>query len=408
MAGVTQQLRTMVIPAVVKPPSAVTPVDMARQPHAVAPLHIPSLDGLRAVSFLIVFVAHSHITLRVPGGFGVTVFFFLSGFLITTLMRLERQSTGTVDIGHFYLRRVLRILPPFYAILALGVALTALDVLPGELKLSAMLAQVFHIANYWFIFNGSDGVPAGTVPYWSLAVEEHFYLGFPLLYVVLTQYLGRRSQAAALWSLCAVICAWRCYLVISGGVAEERTYMGSDTRFDSILFGCALAVGLNPVIDPPLGQDWVWKWISTPAALLALAFTFWYQEPWFRETTRYSLQGLALTPLFVTAIRFPEWLPCRVLNARPVAFFGVLSYSLYLAHQMALVVVETWFASLTGYAAAAVALAISLSVALLIYYGIEKPSARLRKRLAHGSRVKRSSDVAAPQIVDEALACSSR
>jgi peptidoglycan/LPS O-acetylase OafA/YrhL len=77
-----------------------------------APLHIPSLDGLRALSFLIVFLAHSGVS-GVPGGFGVTVFFYLSGFLITTLMRVEQENTGRVNLRHFYLRRALRILPPF-------------------------------------------------------------------------------------------------------------------------------------------------------------------------------------------------------------------------------------------------------------------------------------------------------
>src|SRR5258708_20144236 len=77
-----------------------------------APFHIPSLDGLRAISFFIVFVSHAGID-AVPGGFGVTVFFFLSGYLITTLMRLEAGKTGNVSLRSFYLRRAFRILPPF-------------------------------------------------------------------------------------------------------------------------------------------------------------------------------------------------------------------------------------------------------------------------------------------------------
>src|ERR1700733_3673943 len=76
-------------------------------------LHIPSLDGLRTLSFLIVFTAHAGLDRIVPGGFGVTVFFFLSGYLITTLMRVEAETSGHVSLKHFYLRRALRILPPF-------------------------------------------------------------------------------------------------------------------------------------------------------------------------------------------------------------------------------------------------------------------------------------------------------
>jgi len=80
-------------------------------------VHFPSLDGLRGVSFMLVFLAHAGLEHRVPGGFGVTTFFFLSGFLITSLMRIEARSAGTVSLRHFYLRRVFRILPPFYLVL---------------------------------------------------------------------------------------------------------------------------------------------------------------------------------------------------------------------------------------------------------------------------------------------------
>src|SRR5580700_8795245 len=106
----------------------------------VSPAHIPSLDGLRTVSFLIVFLSHSGLLNIVPGGFGVTVFFYLSGFLITTLMRVERQKTGTVNVRHFYLRRALRILPPFYLVLIVASGLTALKLLPGELEPRVVLA----------------------------------------------------------------------------------------------------------------------------------------------------------------------------------------------------------------------------------------------------------------------------
>src|SRR5229473_790790 len=88
-------------------------------------LTVPSLDGLRAFSFLLVFVAHAGLEGIVPGGFGVTVFFFLSGYLITTLMRQEFERYGDVSLKHFYLRRVLRILPPFYLVLIAATAASA-------------------------------------------------------------------------------------------------------------------------------------------------------------------------------------------------------------------------------------------------------------------------------------------
>jgi len=354
-------------------------------------MHIPSLDGLRAVSFFIVFVAHSGLQWFVPGGFGVTVFFFLSGFLITTLIRVEQQTTGTISVRNFYLRRALRILPPFYLILAFATLLTVVRVSPGQLQAKPLLAQLFHFSNYWFIFHGSDGTPAGTVPYWSLAVEEHFYLVFPVLYIILSRYLSRRGQAWSLLAICALVCAWRFVLVLGFHTGVDRTYMGSDTRFDSILFGCVLAIAMNPMLDAPKGSARLWQQGLVPAGLALLLVTFGYRAPWFRETLRYTLQGIALTPIFVAAMRFPDWLPFRILNQRAVAFVGVLSYTLYLIHQIILMALQHVAPSLSELTMALIALAISMIVALLIHRFIEEPCARLRKRLARGAPVGRAA-----------------
>ena len=351
--------------------------------------HIPSLDGLRALSFFIVFLAHSGLDvglpfLAMPGGFGVTVFFYLSGFLITTLLRLERETTGSISIKKFYLRRALRILPPFYLSLLLAASLTVVHVLPGHLRGGVLAAQALHVSNYWFIWRGFEGTPAGTAPYWSLAVEEHFYLLFPLVYLGLSRMCSNRRQGYALWTLCAITCAWRCILVLGLGVDDNRTYMGSDTRFDSILFGCALAVVMNPMLDRPSGSDRLWKAVLLPAGVALLLFTFVYRAPWFRETVRYSLQGVALTSVFVAAMRFPAWWPFRALNTKPVAFVGVLSYTLYLTHQIVITAVQFWLPALQQLWSLTLALAIAFAIALAIHRFVEEPAARIRKRLARG------------------------
>src|ERR1700730_1134803 len=95
--------------------------------------HIPSLDGIRALSVLLVFFAHAGLDRVVPGGLGVTIFFFLSGYLITTLLRVEYQKNLRVSVRHFWLRRVLRIMPPFYAVLCATVVATSMFS-PGPLK----------------------------------------------------------------------------------------------------------------------------------------------------------------------------------------------------------------------------------------------------------------------------------
>jgi peptidoglycan/LPS O-acetylase OafA/YrhL len=343
---------------------------------------IPSLDGLRAVSFLIVFVSHAGLQTLVPGGFGVTVFFFLSGFLITTLLRLEQEQHGAIRLREFYLRRALRIWPPFYTILLLAALGTAVGLVGGRLLPLPLLAQALHFNNYWTIFRGTDGIPLGAGVYWSLAIEEHFYLLFPWIFRALHRgFAEERPRAWVLWGLCALILAWRCVLVFGFRVPEDRTYMGSDTRFDSILFGCALALWRNPQLDPPALSERTWKWVLFPAALALLASTFLYRDPGFRETFRYTLQGIGLVPVFVVAIRWPEWGPMRWLNTRPMRFVGVLSYSLYLLHHVVLGVFHLR-TRLHPLVQGVLALAACIAIAWAIHAAIEKPAARLRRRLS--------------------------
>lgn len=337
------------------------------------------------MSFLVVFLSHTGLGDVVPGGFGVTVFFFLSGFLITTLMRAEFESTGAVSFGRFYLRRALRILPPFYLIL-LGAALVTDLLTPGQVSGATLLAQGLHLTNYWTIAHGETGQPMGTGVYWSLAVEEHFYLLFPLLYVGMQrQRLRPAQQARLLWSLCALVMLWRCVLVMAFHVPSDRTYLGTDTRIDSILFGCALAVWGNPVLDAHRvfpERERHWKYLIVPGALAALLLCLVIRNHEFRQTVRYTIQGVALTFLFVAAIRYSRWPLFRALNWRPIAFMGVLSYSLYLVHFCALLALHHEFPRMPEWLLGATALASSIGISWSIYELIEKPCARARKRLS--------------------------
>jgi hypothetical protein len=124
--------------------------------------HIPSLDSLRAASFFLVFASHAGLDNVVPGGFGVAIFFFLSGFLITTLMLVEAEKTGHVSLKNFYVRRALRILPPFCIVLLGATALTAAGFLDGDLQPRAVASQILHFSNYWIAKHGYSGVASGT------------------------------------------------------------------------------------------------------------------------------------------------------------------------------------------------------------------------------------------------------
>jgi peptidoglycan/LPS O-acetylase OafA/YrhL len=189
---------------------------------------IPSLDGLRALSVLIVFGSHAYFYgmsmedvsayyttdpgFVLPARFGVTVFFFISGYIITTLMRSEFEKSGTVSFRNFYLRRVYRIFPPLYIVLIVAALLTWAGLLKSNVALSAVMAQIFHFTNYYALLIGKDSFFQGTKLLWSLAVEEHFYLGFPLLFLLLARRLSYKQLAFCLAVICLVVLGWRYYL----------------------------------------------------------------------------------------------------------------------------------------------------------------------------------------------------
>jgi peptidoglycan/LPS O-acetylase OafA/YrhL len=157
--------------------------------------------------------------------------------------------------------------------------------------------------------------------------------------------------------------------------------MATDSRFDSILFGCILASYHNPAVDEPGRAGSLWKWVLLPIGVAVLLFSFVYRDPGFRDSLRYTLQGLALFPIFVVAIREPDWGPFRLLNLRWVKLAGALSYSLYLLHQVVLLGVEHR-TQLSPVSAGLLALSISGFAAYAIHRLVELPCAKLRRRLA--------------------------
>jgi peptidoglycan/LPS O-acetylase OafA/YrhL len=353
----------------------------ARQPSTQAFL-IPSLDGIRALAFLMVFLGHVGAP-GIPGGFGVTVFFFLSGYLITTLLRLEVERTGHIDFKAFYLRRALRILPPFYLVLLAAIGLVLLGIDDGWLETLSVLSQFCHYFNLWVIHHGFGGVPNGTGVYWSLAIEEHFYAVFPALYALLLRAkLSAKEQRLALFVICAVVLLWRCVLVFYFHVESNRTYLGTDTRCDSLLLGCALAVAGNPMLDVERSAERPSRALVVRLIISSfmLLVSFVVRDVRFRESLRYSLQVAALYSFFFAAIRYPEWGVFRLFNIRPMRFLGKLSYSLYLVHQVLIAVAWRWI-PFEGIARVVLVFAASLGLSWSIWHLIEKPCARLRKRL---------------------------
>lgn len=213
-------------------------------------VYLPGLDGLRALSVL--FVVAFHTGLIEGGWIGVDVFFAISGFLITGLMVAEHDRTGTVALGAFWGRRFRRLIPALFVLLALIVVLVRLDQVAvasrdvwGALIYSTNWVHIVGGASYWDQF----ATPDPLRHLWSLAIEEQFYLVWPVVaWFVLRRHdarvLGRVAIAGAVMSAIVQI------IGIHGGLSIDRVYQGTDTRAVAFLIGAALASRGWPPFDP--------------------------------------------------------------------------------------------------------------------------------------------------------------
>jgi len=344
---------------------------------------IPSLNGIRALAVILVLVSHTGFGHIVPGGFGVTVFFFLSGYLITTLLLREFFDKDYLDVKKFYIRRFLRLTPPLLITLAFTYLMVFLEVSDGGATIYGFMAQLFYFANYYVIyFDQANSIPAGTGVLWSLAVEEHFYLVYPLL---LSKLLGVKNQAGlvvSLISICIILLLWRLNLVYEAEGSAERIYYATDTRIDSILFGCLLAVGFNPIRFEGSNNVLEAKhWLIIMLAAAVLIFTFLYRDVIFRETLRYTLQGIALMPLFYLAIsRYKHWV-FGFLNTSLIQKVGIFSYSIYLIHFFVInLLMKITYQQITPFYLLFSALLISTLYAFLVHRYIEQYFYKMRKK----------------------------
>lgn len=305
---------------------------------------IPSLDGIRAIAVTMVLLAHVGLGDVIPGGLGVTIFFFLSGFLITTLLCREYETKSSINVKAFYFRRFLRLFPPLAICLFIAYSLVFANLLGGEASFEGFFAQILYFANYHLIFFESH-IPNGTGILWSLAVEEHYYIVFPLIISPLFQKLQHRQIAVLLLVLCGVALFWRIYLASQLDFQPDRTYLASDTRFDSILFGSVLALMKNPTMHIS-GEKQKMELSHYGCLLIGLGgvlTSLVLRDQFFRETFRYTIQGICLMPLFYCAVRFSNSKLFKFLNSKFFVRVGVLSYSIYLIHLILVHVIQKNF-----------------------------------------------------------------
>jgi peptidoglycan/LPS O-acetylase OafA/YrhL len=349
--------------------------------------YMPGLDGLRAISILIVLTAHVGFDKIVPGGLGVTIFFFVSGFLITRILVGEQnKSEGRVDLGPFYIRRFLRLMPA----LAVFIFISAFLVIPfGGTPLPAHIAAAsLYFMNYYDIIYTWFGWPERIVPWghlWSLAVEEHFYLIFPAALVL----FGKTHRARMTLIITAILASalWRVIAIHFIGLPGDYTYQATECRLESIAWGCLLAIMLDGAPRENARLSWLvaWPWIGV--GLGAILFTLLYRDQDFRATWRYSVQGLALFVLVLNlyalrSARFAiDW-----LEVKPLRWMGRLSYSLYLWHMpfvwiaQKMTGVDLFAGERLSLPMIGIVILFSFGFAIASYYGVERPLFGLRKK----------------------------
>ncbi|MEP6635152.1 MAG: acyltransferase [Acidobacteriota bacterium] len=347
------------------------------------PQYRPELDGLRALAILAVLGLHAGVPLFRGGGLGVDVFFVLSGYLITSILLRERANLGSIGLKRFYLRRVLRLFPALFVLLACATAYAYFFQVNPERSetYGFVLYTLFYVANWARSFGVSHPWLGHC---WSLSVEEQFYLIWPPLLVLLTSKLSvRRTLIVTLGLILAVIVhrAW----LWTGPLSFDRLYNGLDTRGDSLLIGCGLALlhagGLRPANK---------FWALACGALLALGVMFGHLLP-VELLLRYggvtiiaAAAACVLSTVLVT--------PPAFLSLRPLVWVGKLSYSLYLWHLPAIHMVG-WRAGWHEWQLIPLRLALSFVLAVVSYYFIELPFLELKnRRLAVPSRKEVNRD----------------
>jgi peptidoglycan/LPS O-acetylase OafA/YrhL len=334
---------------------------------------IPSLDGVRAISIGLVLLWHLAGTsnflprsalapLGDVGNLGVRVFFVISGFLITLLMLDEIEATGTVSLKLFYLRRSLRILPACYAYILFVVIAYRL----GLATLSA--GDLFHAVTYTMNYYKQASWVVGHL--WSLSVEEQFYLLWP---VVIAFFGVRRSTLIAASALCiAPLCRLAIPIFLPASTYGIQWWFPA--IMDAIATGCLLAIFRNRLEAASLYMSILrsrWFVLIPCSAFLANI-----RPGRLSAVLLQPFMNLALAVTIHRVVLFDKTTSGRLLNMRPVAFVGVLSYSLYLWQQLFLnrsshsvVCAFPWNLMFAGAAAAG------------SYIFIEKPALAIRKKL---------------------------
>ncbi len=400
----------------------VTPPAASIEPAARARLrHLPALDGLRGAAVLAVLVFHGG---YLDGGFlGVDAFFVLSGFLITSLLLHELATSGGVDLRAFWARRARRLLPALFAVVIGVSAYAAFLAAPGQREAlrGDALATLGYVANwrsifrdqsYWELFTS----PSPLAHMWSLAIEEQFYLVWPLVVAGTALACRRTGRSTLRWLiggsvLLALASAGLMAALYEPG-STDRAYMGSDTRAASILLGAALA-GWT-VLRPARSSGWTPRRVvleaTAGAAMVAVGAAWAVVDGQSAAMYRggFLLCGAGVS-LVIAAASHPHggpvgWLLSRSLLRRA----GTLSYGLYLWHWPVYVALDEARTGLEGPVLFAVRVAVSLVLAVVSFGLVEQPIRRGRPLVVRArlGRVPVGAPIAAALCVAAVVAAT--
>jgi peptidoglycan/LPS O-acetylase OafA/YrhL len=338
---------------------------------------VPALDGVRALAIAAVLLYHNYaVEGNSPwgGGFlGVDVFFVLSGFLITTLLLRERDRSGRVDFAHFWERRARRLLPALFVLIGMEaiVAQRVLNPLQASVIRSDAIGTLFYYENWRLAFH-SPTIASHT---WSLAVEEQWYLFWPLLLIGLLWFArGRHRSVRWIVAGLAIASAVECALLFHGD--GSRSYFGTDTRAQPLLIGAWLALLLvhRPQYRSRLVQVGGWCGL---AFLVWIFLTLRGPASW---VYRGGFLAVAVAAALVVAavMQSEDTLLAKMFSFKPFVAIGIISYGLYLYHLPIYLWLTPTNTGLNGWQLPALRISITVAIAVASYHLIEKRFMRRR------------------------------
>lgn len=304
--------------------------------------YLPGLDGLRGLAVAAVVCFHGGWSWMRGGFLGVSLFFTLSGFLITSLLVAETNADGRVSLKRFWVRRARRLLPAAWITLTGALLLGAFVVDGGVMRRlpADVLAALANVANWRFLFAKASyaqlfSAPTPVLHFWSLAIEEQFYLVFPLLVALIVSTTKRWRGTLATVALAGMAISWTMPILL--GWSGDRVYYGTDTRAGELLAGVLLALLVSrPAVRTALVRR-SWPRVSmTALGALALAGSALLWVRLDRSSTFLARGGFAtqagLSALVILAAALPSGPVRRLTQLAPFRHLGRISYAVYLFH----------------------------------------------------------------------------